>query len=235
MLALLIPIIATLAPQLIAHIFGSKAADVAKDVTSVVSAVVPGVDVTTASGVAAVVEAIRDPSKAADLASSLAEIARQRDAESNREADAHRQADLDSLRAGLADVVSARSQTLGYVQAKSALAWGAPIMSAIILVAFSVMLYVVLTTNAQQSQMATVLLGTLSTMTGVVVQFWLGSSQGSVQKNAMLADATTALANSAPVFAPVAAAVSAVKSVLSTDELNDRALEAARAGRAAQA
>ena len=77
-------------------------------------------------------------------------------------------------------------------------------LSTIILLAFGGMLYVVLTRSIPESSaaLANVLLGTLAAMATQVANFWLGSSNGSAVKNALLASAQSALANSTPI--PVA-------------------------------
>ncbi|MBX9943468.1 MAG: hypothetical protein K2Y40_05260 [Reyranella sp.] len=61
-------------------------------------------------------------------------------------------------------------------------------MSAILLVGFAVMLWLVIGEEvpANQRDMVTLLLGTLAGMASSVVADWVGASNGSMQKNAAL-------------------------------------------------
>ena len=68
------------------------------------------------------------------------------------------------------------------------IAYGAVLVSAIVLVGFAVMLWLVIREEvpANQRDMVTLLLGTLAGMASSVVAYWVGSSNGSMQKNAAL-------------------------------------------------
>jgi hypothetical protein len=103
------------------------------------------------------------------------------------EADARRQ-EFEVLQAQLADVQSARGQTVKLAEARSPIAYGAVLVSAIVLVGFAVMLWLVIREEVQANQrdMVTLLLGTLAGMASSVVAYWVGSSNGSMQKNAAL-------------------------------------------------
>ena len=61
-------------------------------------------------------------------------------------------------------------------------------LSSIVLVGFAVMLWLVIREEvpANQRDMVTLLLGTLAGMASSVVAYWVGSSNGSMQKNAAL-------------------------------------------------
>lgn len=61
-------------------------------------------------------------------------------------------------------------------------------MSAIVLVGFAVMLWLIIREEvpANQRDMVTLLLGTLAGMASSVVAYWVGLSNGSMQKNAAL-------------------------------------------------
>ena len=103
------------------------------------------------------------------------------------EADARRQ-EFEALQAQLADVQSARGQTVKLAEARSPIAYGAVVVSTIVLLGFAVMLWLVIREEvpANQRDMVTLLLGTLAGMASSVVAYWVGSSSGSMQKNAAL-------------------------------------------------
>ena len=175
----LIPLAITLLPEIGKWLFGSSGESVAKDASAVVSAIA-GTDDATAA--AAAISA--DPAKAMELRARLAEIAAKADADA-------RAADLATLTAKLGDVANARNQTEQLASSGSRIAWGAPILSGIILLAFGVMLSIVLFRDIPQSSqaIANVLLGTLATMAVQVANYWLGSSAGSAAKTRSLDDA----------------------------------------------
>lgn len=99
------------------------------------------------------------------------------------EADARRQ-EYDTLQAQLADVQSARSQTVKLAEAGSAIAWGAPLISVLITFGFFAMLYLVIRQEIPESSqtLANIMLGSLGTSFTAVVGYWVGSSAGSAQK-----------------------------------------------------
>lgn len=200
MLAALLPLILGIAPQLAEHLFGSKGGDIAAQVAGAVTAVT-GTDLAAPGGAAAAILAIQGKSElAAQLQTQLAGIASAAQVERDREADAERQADADLMKATLASQSDARATEVALTKGGSKLAWGAPVLSAIILLAFGGMLWVVLTRAIPENSaaLANVLLGTLAAMATQVANFWLGSSNGSASKNDLLASAQTALANSIP-------------------------------------
>lgn len=106
------------------------------------------------------------------------------------EADARR-GEREELLALLHDVQSARDQTVKLAEARSPIAWGAPIISTVVLLTFSVMLYLVIAKPfaGADSQSAQMLLGMLGTMATAVVSYWVGSSRGSATKDAALVQA----------------------------------------------
>ena len=121
------------------------------------------------------------PAEAAGLRIRLAEIARA------AENDA-RTAELETLRATLADVQSARGQTVDLARAGSQVQWAPVLVSAIVLLAFALMAAAILfkAVPAENREAAMLMLGSLSTFAGAAVQYWLGSSSGSAAKNALL-------------------------------------------------
>ena len=181
----LIPILLGLVPTLAQYLAGPRAGHIAEQVTQVAR------DVLGTDDPAAVTAAIADPVKAAELRIRLAEI-------SAAEHQAERQADLDELRATLADTASARSQTVTLAQAGSPIAWGAPVISALVVGGFGGVLYAGaaggLPTDAAYAQ----LVGALAAGFGAVLQYWVGSSAGSRAKDGTIAAAAADLGRSAP-------------------------------------
>ena len=104
---------------------------------------------------------------------------------------AERQADADRLNAVMSDVADARKQTVALAAAGSSIAWGAPVVSTLVLVAFTVMGTLVLwhgvPTGAEG--VASVMLGYVGGMATTAVGYWLGSSAGSAAKTDLLAKA----------------------------------------------
>jgi len=204
MLPALLPLVLSLAPQLAGLVFGSKGGEATAKVASVVQAVT-GADPTNPDGAAAAVAAIQGkPEVALALQQKLAELHQAMQAEADRESDQTRADALAELKTRLEDTAGARAQTVTLAQAKSPLAWGSPALSAIILISFGVMLYLVVTSTGISEKtmpMANVLLGTLAAMATQVANYWLGSSHGSAAKDAVLADAQQALASSVPMSA----------------------------------
>ena len=203
MFAALLPVILGLAPQLASVIFGPKGGEIGGKVAATVQEVV-GQDPATAAGAAAAIAAIQSkPEIAAALQQKLAELHLRAQAELNRESDAQRHDEIQMITEQVADVSGARQQTVALAQSHSMLAWGAATLSAIILLAFSLMLFLILTQSVEQASLplANVLLGTLSALAVQVGNYWLGSSSGSAAKNSTIAAAQAALASSVPTSA----------------------------------
>jgi hypothetical protein len=202
MFALLIPLVLRLAPQLAGLIFGSKGADVTNKVAAVVQTVVGDVaDLSAPGGVAAAVAHIQSNAQAsANLAAQLATLQVQMQKEQDDAAEAVRQDALDDLKARLADTGSARDMATQLAQAHSGLAYGGVVVSVVIVAAFGWTTYSVLTSHmsATDGQFGSILVGTLAAMATQVANYWLGSSQGSSAKNALLANAQNSLATSVP-------------------------------------
>ncbi len=157
------------------HLLGTKGAEVAAQVVqAAVSAGAP--DAAAVAGLA--------PDARATLTLQLQQLAVQRDA-------ADRQADLEQIKAGLSDTASARGQTVDLAKTGSGIAWGAPTVSVVVLITFAsavgVAMLHALPSGAET--MLNILLGTLAAMATQVVNYWLGSSVGSAQKTALLAQA----------------------------------------------
>jgi hypothetical protein len=86
------------------------------------------------------------------------------------------------------DRVSARGQTVELAKAGSRIAWGAPVVSVVVLLTFGAVLSLVLTKSIPAGQETTVsiMLGALTTMATAVVSYWVGSSAGSAAKDKLL-------------------------------------------------
>jgi len=181
-LAPLLPAALRLLPELGRWIAGDTGGKVAQAAAAAVRAVT-GTDELEAADAAI---AALSPAEAAALQIRLAEIARA------AEADA-RAAELATLSATLADVQSARGQATDLARAGSGVVWSAPVVSAIVLLAFAGVLGLVLV-RALPSGSETIvnmLLGTLAAMATQVVNYWLGSSAGSAAKNSMMLTRST--------------------------------------------
>ena len=198
----LLPLILSLAPQLAGMIFGSKGEETTAKVAGIVQTVVGGTgDLTTAEGAAAAVAAIQgNPEAARQLQSKLADLHQQMQADADREADLARKDMLDELKARIADTGSARDMAVSLANAHSNLAYGAAVLSVIIVTGFAWITWSVLHDGANQGsgQIGYVMVGTLAAMATQVANYWLGSSQSSNAKNALLANAQNQLANSVP-------------------------------------
>jgi hypothetical protein len=152
-------------PGLIRHLAGDKAGDVARSITRAATSV---------TGAASPEEALEmlagAPDKQRELRRALAEL------------------EVSLEQAALADRQDARALTRTLASEKTAIVWSAPILSAIILLSFAFMVYLVVVTPADNSsQVAQILLGALASMAVQVTNFWLGSSRSSQQKTELLA------------------------------------------------
>jgi hypothetical protein len=157
-------------------IFGADATAVTKAVTDVAQAVTR---TTTPEAAAAVLA--DDPAMSEAFRLQVAMIAGQRDAEAERTFN-------ERFLAIVADQGNARQQTLALAQTGSWLAWGAPIISVVVMLTFGLIVSLTLTCSMPPGSepILNVLLGTLSAMAMSVVSYWVGSSVGSVHKQDLL-------------------------------------------------
>lgn len=102
-------------------------------------------------------------------------------------------ADTEQFKAALVDVEGARNQTVDLVNAGSVIAWGAPTVSVIVVIGFvtlmSLWLFHPPTSDPALLSVLNIMVGTLASAFGAVVQYWLGSSAGSKQKDDSLSSA----------------------------------------------
>ena len=172
-------VVLTMAPEIGQWLFGPDSAPAVSAVQAAVGAV------TGSSNPERQVVALGDPDKAAALRVELARIA----AEQATAALAATQA---ALVARLADVAGARATAVELAQVGSGIAWGAPVVSIVVLLTFgrAVAMTLLRAMPAGAEAVLNVLLGTLGAMATSVVSYWVGSSAGSARKDARLASLT---------------------------------------------
>jgi hypothetical protein len=183
----LIGLAATYLPDLIRLIAGDKAGTVAAAVSQTVSDVTKTLDPATA------LQTLQsDASAASELRARLAQIALDAQKAQNDAADQTRRAELAMLQATLGDTKDARGGMVALVQAHSGIAWGAPVVSVVVTAGFFAILALLVFFNgsitaqagATVTQILNISVGTLATGFATVINFWLGSSQGSQSKDA---------------------------------------------------
>ena len=169
----LIPLAISIAPEISRWLFGSGAATVAAQVGQAVQAVTGTDDPAAAEAALA-----GKPELALQLRVQLAQLAAEQEK-------AARAADQAELQARLSDIAGARAQTVQLAQSRSLVAWGAPIVSAVVLMTFGVVMGLALTRSlpAGSETILNMLLGTLAAMATSVVSYWVGSSAGSARKD----------------------------------------------------
>lgn len=96
--------------------------------------------------------------------------------------------DTARINAILADIQDARGTMTKLAGMGSSLAWGAAIVSSLVIAANVLATYLVFTTTVPKGQgdLAYLIVGQLLGMGSTVVAFWLGSSMSSVQKTDMM-------------------------------------------------
>lgn len=165
------------APEIGRWLFGNAAGDTAQKVADVVTQVTgtPDPEAQTAAIVC-------NPEMAADLRVEVLRLASQMEA-------ARDASMLAMMQAANADRAGARTQLAQLVSAHSLMAWGAPIVSVLVLIAFAVMQVLAFTSHAAPNNPELVrdLTLTLRDLVVMVVSYWVGSSAGSASKDARLA------------------------------------------------
>ena len=166
-----------LAPEIGRWVFGSNSGQAVEAVKVAIQAATGTVDPEAQLAVLA-----GSPDKAYNLRLELSRIAA-------AQASVAAEAAQAELVAHLQDVAHARAASAGLVQAGSVMAWGAPIVSLIVLVTFGMVVTFALTKNTptEADPVLNMLLGTLGAMATSVVGYWVGSSVGSARKDARLA------------------------------------------------
>lgn len=180
----LVALAATLLPDIVRWVAGDRAGQVADTVTTVVRAAT-GTD----DPVAAKAKLDEDPRLAAEVRTKLAEIAVEQerlrlDAEEKRRA-----AELAELEKRLGDVKDARATMLTLSASGDPMRWGAPVVSVVVTLLFVLALLILSVPDwfkieQQNRELVNVVLGSLVAAFTAVINFWIGSSQGSRDKDA---------------------------------------------------
>ncbi|MBK8387227.1 MAG: hypothetical protein IPL11_17170 [Candidatus Accumulibacter sp.] len=190
----LVPLALSIVPELIKMIAGDKAGDVATTVANVVQEV---------TGTPDAIEAQRklaaDPALAGQLRIRLAEIALETQKAMDSAAEQKRQAELAAQQKALENTQGARNTMVDLVKSGSSVAWGAPVVSVIVTVGFfGILLVLIMTDKAFPAELTSIInitVGALAAAFATVVNFWLGSSQGSRDKDSTARDLQTATLN----------------------------------------
>ena len=175
----LIPLLLGLAPTVASWLMGDKTGAVVSQVTGIARDILGTTD---AAGIERAVAT--DPNLALQFKMALLQAeadARAHEAQMNRQA-------LEELNSRIADVASARSQTVELAKVGSAIAWGSPIVSVLAIVVFAGFVYMLFASAVPEGMKEALLLlgGSAATGYGMVLSYWLGSSSGSAQKTAAL-------------------------------------------------
>lgn len=172
----LVPLIASVAPELIRFFSGDRAGRVADAAADAVKAITGTDDPAEAAA------ALADPAKATELRVELARIAADAEAQA-------RAAEIEELKAYLSDTASARGQVVSLAQAGSKIAWAAPIVSVLAVAVFALAVAgtILIELPPRAESTAAMLLGAAAAGYGQVLAFWLGSSAGSARKDERLA------------------------------------------------
>lgn len=176
----LIPLLLGLAPTVASWLMGDKTGAAVSQVTGIAREILGTSD---AAGIELAIAT--DPNLALQFKMALL----QAEADARAHTERLRQQDLDAVKAQLADVASARSQTVELAKAGSAIAWGSPIVSVLAIVVFAGFVYMLFVAKTIPDGMKEALLllgGSAATGYGMVLSYWLGSSSGSAQKTAAL-------------------------------------------------
>lgn len=138
-----------------------------------------------------VAQKAQDPKVAAQLRVQLAQIAAEGDQREQALQAQKLQSQFDSFKAELQDTEGARTMLTDLAEQKSVIAWGPVIVSTVVVIGFFVVLSLLLLdrTIADQGnqlvmQIVNIAVGALTAGFATVVSFWLGSSQGSRNKDA---------------------------------------------------
>jgi hypothetical protein len=101
---------------------------------------------------------------------------------------------MSELEAQLADVASARGQTIELAKDGSQIAWGAPAVSTIITAGFLAITAYAVVRGVADNPVTQMLVGTFAAAFGTVAQYWLGSSAGSHAKDTTISAAVQNIA-----------------------------------------
>jgi lysozyme family protein len=186
----LIAIAAALAPEIIRLIAGDRAGTMASAVADAVRQATGTEDPAAAHAALAA-----DPEKTASLRIRLAEITLEGERLAEDREAGRRTGELETLRATLSDTQSARSSMAEMLRGGSRLAWGPATVSTLVVLGFFAVLILLVTLDAgpggarfdpQVASVINITVGSLGAAFAAVVNFWIGSSQSSRDKDAMV-------------------------------------------------
>lgn len=105
------------------------------------------------------------------------------------EAEVMMKAEVEKFKAQLEDVQNARSTMLGLANADSNIAWGAPVVSVVVVVGFTIISFIAMKPNlvGVDQTVTMYLLAAWQGLATMAAGYWLGSSAGSNDKNAQIA------------------------------------------------
>jgi lysozyme family protein len=189
----LVAIATSILPDLIKLIAGDKTGTVATDVANAVQKVTGTTDPTTAKQ-----KLDSDPAASANLQIQLAQIALAAAKAQSDELDRQRQSELDDLKQRLGDVQSARTNLLDLAKDEGSIAWIPPAVSFLVMIGFYILLGMLIAMKLDlqtNGQLINICIGALVAAFSTVVNFWLGSSKGSQDKEKVQAAQTTAILN----------------------------------------
>ena len=185
LIAPLIPLATTLLPELVRLVVGDRAGNLAGSVATAVREAT-GTDEPEAARAA--IE--RDPALAARLRLKLAEIALEQERIQRGAEEQARRAEIETLQTRLADVAAARGAMVEMARAHNPLAWGPALVSSLVVVAFFAVLVLLMALDrsfqAETAALVNITVGTLGAAFAAVVNFWIGSSQSSRDKDRMV-------------------------------------------------
>jgi len=183
----LVAIATSLLPDLIKILAGDKAGTIATDIANAVQKATGTTDPTAAKQKLA-----SDPAASTDLQIQLAQIALAASKAQYDELNQQRQSELDELKQRLGDVQSARTNLLDLTKEGSVIAWVPAAVSFIVMLGFYLLLMMLIRGGVDdKNQLINICIGALVAAFSTVVNFWLGSSKGSRDKDIMQAAQTS--------------------------------------------
>lgn len=201
----LVALAATLLPEIVRLAAGDRASAVTTAVTDAVRTATGTEDPVAAQKV---IE--QEPQVASALRTKLAEIAVEQERMRLEAEEKRRASELAELEKRLADVQAARTTMTTLSANKDPMRWGAPVVSVVVTLMFALSLLIfavpsVFSIAPGNTDMVNIVLGALVAAFTAVINFWIGSSQGSRDKDAavralqrtQVEQANTALSNQA--------------------------------------
>lgn len=174
--AFLIPLLLNLAPTVASWVLGDKTGKAVETVTGIIK------QTTGSEG---------DPS---DALNANPELALQLKLALIKSEGEERQRQHDEVLAQLADIASARTQTIELAKTGSSIAWGAPVVSVLAVAVFGgfVAMLFVKAVPTEMKDALMLMAGSAAAGFGSVLNYWLGSSAGSAQKTSLVEALTRA-------------------------------------------